>query len=98
MIVVSCVSQALAAIQNEKYVCYSAVSTAGVVSLLPGFLIRKSLRSRLPYEQDLMWSTVSSSQEIAAKHAMSGSIKMVYAIVYALFLVRSPHPVLLSCV
>lgn len=29
---------------------------------------------------------VSSAQEIAAKHKMSGSVKLVYAIVYALFL------------
>ncbi|KAF8315443.1 hypothetical protein DL93DRAFT_2057370, partial [Clavulina sp. PMI_390] len=68
VIVVSFISQALSAFENEKWVCYSAVSTAGVVTLLPGFLI------------------LSSSQEIAAKHAMSGSIKMIYALVYACFL------------
>lgn len=45
VIVVSFAAQALSRIQNEKWVCYSAVSTAGVVSLLPGFLIRESVYS-----------------------------------------------------
>lgn len=37
---VSFISQALSSIQNEGYFCYSAISTASVVTVLPGFLIR----------------------------------------------------------
>jgi uncharacterized membrane protein YjjP (DUF1212 family) len=43
VICISFASQALSRIDNEKWVCYSAVSTAGVVSLLPGFIIRECL-------------------------------------------------------
>lgn len=90
VIVVSFVSQGLSSIGNERWVCYSAVSTAGVVSLLPGFLIRTSptivCHQRIR-SNPLRSLSVSSSQEIAAKHAMSGSVKMVYAVVYSLFLV-----------
>ncbi|KAG8698846.1 hypothetical protein FRC09_006987, partial [Ceratobasidium sp. 395] len=48
--------------------CYSAISSAGVVLILPGFMV------------------LCSSLELASKNLMSGSVKMVYAIVYSLFL------------
>lgn len=93
MITVSFVSQGLSSIGNEKWVCYSAVSTAGVVSLLPGFLICASPSLLDGATPDLTFAPpVSSSQEIAAKHAMSGSVKMVYAVVYSLFLVSPLSP------
>lgn len=84
MICISFASQALSRIENEKWVCYSAVSTAGVVSLLPGFIIRKCFS--WAHSSAIECATVSSAQEIAAKHAMSGSVKLVHAVVYSLFL------------
>jgi uncharacterized membrane protein YjjP (DUF1212 family) len=86
VICISFASQALSRIDNEKWVCYSAASTAGVVSLLPGFIIRKCLIWFHSSTTQRLADTVSSAQEIAAKHAMSGSIKLVHAVVYSLFL------------
>ena len=86
VICISFASQALSRIDNEKWVFYSAASTAGVVSLLPGFIIRKYLVCVHSSTTQRLAKTVSSAQEIAAKHAMSGSIKLVHAVVYSLFL------------
>lgn len=48
--------------------CYSAVASAGVVKLLPKYMI------------------ICGSLELASKQVMTGSVKMVYAIIWSLFL------------
>ncbi|CAE6435638.1 unnamed protein product, partial [Rhizoctonia solani] len=53
---------------NGNLFCYSAISSASVVLILPGSII------------------LSSSLELASRSIISGSVKMVYAIVYSLFL------------
>lgn len=40
-IINSFIAQALTSIANGKYFCYSAISSSGVVLILPGFLIRE---------------------------------------------------------
>ncbi|KAG8705603.1 hypothetical protein FRC08_001582 [Ceratobasidium sp. 394] len=64
---VSFVARGLASLPSGIF-CYSAISSAGVVLILPGFMV------------------LSSSLELASKNLISGSVKMVYAIVYSLFL------------
>ncbi|KAF8607840.1 DUF1212-domain-containing protein [Ceratobasidium sp. AG-I] len=64
---VSFVARGLSSIPSGIF-CYSAISSAGVVLILPGFLV------------------LCSSLELASKNLISGSVKMVYAIVYSLFL------------
>ncbi|KAH7336874.1 hypothetical protein B0J17DRAFT_665221 [Rhizoctonia solani] len=53
---------------NGSLFCYSAISSASVVLILPGSIV------------------LSSSLELASQSIVSGSVKMVYAIVYSLFL------------
>ncbi|KAF8272582.1 hypothetical protein EI94DRAFT_1677923 [Lactarius quietus] len=53
---------------NSQIFCYSAISSAGIVGILPGYLI------------------LSSSLELASKNILCGSVKMVYALIYTLFL------------
>ncbi|CAE6461475.1 unnamed protein product [Rhizoctonia solani] len=53
---------------NGNLFCYSAISSASVVLILPGSIV------------------LSSSLELASRSIISGSVKMVYAIVYSLFL------------
>ncbi|KAG9081088.1 hypothetical protein FRC06_005835 [Ceratobasidium sp. 370] len=64
---VSFVARGLASLPSGIF-CYSAISSAGVVLILPGFMV------------------LCSSLELASKNLISGSVKMVYAIVYSLFL------------
>ncbi|GAB1523621.1 pheromone-regulated protein prm10 [Rhizoctonia solani] len=64
---VSFVARGLSSIPSGIF-CYSAISSAGVVLILPGYMV------------------LCSSLELASKNLISGSVKMVYAIVYSLFL------------
>ena len=63
--------------------CYQAVASAGVVLILPGYTIRKHVAL---LELKL---AVCGSLELASKNIVSGSVRMVYSIIYSLFLVRS---------
>ncbi|KAI0301187.1 DUF1212-domain-containing protein [Multifurca ochricompacta] len=66
-IFISFLARALSSIRNELF-CYTAISSAGIVCILPGYLI------------------LSSSLELASKNMLCGSVKMVYALIYTLFL------------
>ncbi|KZS96865.1 DUF1212-domain-containing protein [Sistotremastrum niveocremeum HHB9708] len=66
-IMVSFVARALSSIPSGIF-CYNAISSAGVVLILPGYLI------------------LCSSLELASKNIVCGSVRMVYAIIYSLFL------------
>ncbi|PLW04473.1 hypothetical protein PCANC_28410 [Puccinia coronata f. sp. avenae] len=48
--------------------CYQSLSSAGVVLILPGYVI------------------LCGSLELASKNLIAGSVKMVYAVIYSLFL------------
>ncbi|CAE6415097.1 unnamed protein product [Rhizoctonia solani] len=63
----SFVARGLSSINGNLF-CYSAISSASVVLILPGSIV------------------LSSSLELASRSLVSGSVKMVYAIVYSLFL------------
>ncbi|KAJ3802026.1 hypothetical protein GGU11DRAFT_813697 [Lentinula aff. detonsa] len=66
-IFVSFSSRGLSSIRSRIF-CYTAISSAGIVGILPGYLI------------------LSSSLELASKNIVCGSVKMVYALIYTLFL------------
>ncbi|TCD65656.1 hypothetical protein EIP91_002329 [Steccherinum ochraceum] len=66
-IVVSFLARALGTLHSELF-CYSSISSAGVVSILPGFTI------------------LISALELTSKNILCGSVRMVYAIIYTLFL------------
>ncbi|KAH7930731.1 DUF1212-domain-containing protein [Leucogyrophana mollusca] len=60
-------ARGLSSIRSEIF-CYTAISSAGIIGILPGYLI------------------LSSSLELASKNIVCGSVKMVYALIYTLFL------------
>ncbi|CAL1695460.1 unnamed protein product [Somion occarium] len=60
-------TRGLSSIRDQIF-CYTAISSASIVGILPGFLI------------------LSSSLELASKNIICGSVKMVYALIYTLFL------------
>ncbi|KAH7885933.1 DUF1212-domain-containing protein [Phlebopus sp. FC_14] len=66
-IIVSFVARALSSIPGELF-CYNAISSAGVVLILPGFTI------------------LISALELTSRNILCGSVRMVYAIIYTLFL------------
>ncbi|KAJ7507957.1 hypothetical protein B0H11DRAFT_2153490 [Mycena galericulata] len=66
-IFVSFIARGLSSIRSQIF-CYSAISSAGIIGILPGYLI------------------LSSSLELASKNIVCGSVKMVYALIYTLFL------------
>ncbi|KAJ3517983.1 hypothetical protein NLJ89_g154 [Agrocybe chaxingu] len=66
-IVVSFAARGLSSIRSQIF-CYTAISSSGIVGILPGYLI------------------LSSSLELASKNIVCGSVKMVYALIYTLFL------------
>ncbi|KAF8606958.1 DUF1212-domain-containing protein [Ceratobasidium sp. AG-I] len=63
----SFIARGLSSIKGNFF-CYSAISSAGIVLILPGSIV------------------LASSLELASRNIISGSVKMVYAIVYSLFL------------
>ncbi|TCD64324.1 hypothetical protein EIP91_004234 [Steccherinum ochraceum] len=66
-IVISLLARGLSSIKGQIF-CYTAISSAGIVCILPGYLI------------------LTSSLELASKNVVCGSVKMVYALIYTLFL------------
>ncbi|THH28073.1 hypothetical protein EUX98_g6122 [Antrodiella citrinella] len=66
-IAIACAARGLSSIRSQIF-CYTAISSAGIVLILPGYLI------------------LSSSLELASKNIVCGSVKMVYALIYTLFL------------
>ncbi|KAJ7932570.1 hypothetical protein B0H13DRAFT_2517311 [Mycena leptocephala] len=66
-IVVAFVARGLSNIPGD-YFCYSAISSAGVVVILPGFTV------------------LISALELMSKNVFCGSVRIVYAIIYTLFL------------
>ncbi|KIK67989.1 hypothetical protein GYMLUDRAFT_68997 [Collybiopsis luxurians FD-317 M1] len=66
-IFVSFAARGLSSIRSWIF-CYTAISSAGIIGILPGYLI------------------LSSSLELASKNIVCGSVKMVYALIYTLFL------------
>ncbi|TRM66395.1 hypothetical protein BD626DRAFT_546679 [Schizophyllum amplum] len=66
-IIVAFVARGLSSIPGNPF-CYSAISSAGVVLILPGFTI------------------LISSLELMSRNLFCGSVRIVYAIIYTLFL------------
>ncbi|KAF8812572.1 DUF1212-domain-containing protein [Phlegmacium glaucopus] len=66
-ILVSFIARGLSSIRSQIF-CYTAISSSGIIGILPGYLI------------------LSSSLELASKNIVCGSVKMVYALIYTLFL------------
>ncbi|KNZ81564.1 hypothetical protein J132_00530 [Termitomyces sp. J132] len=66
-IFISFAARGLSSIRSQIF-CYTAISSAGIIGILPGYLIR------------------DSSLELASKNIVCGSVKMVYALIYTLFL------------
>ncbi|KAJ7102101.1 hypothetical protein B0H15DRAFT_768868 [Mycena belliarum] len=66
-IIVAFVARGLSNIRGQLF-CYSAISSAGVVVILPGFTV------------------LISALELMSKNVFCGSVRIVYAIIYTLFL------------
>ncbi|PPQ64523.1 hypothetical protein CVT26_002062 [Gymnopilus dilepis] len=66
-IVVAFIARALSNVPGDLF-CYSAISSAGVVVILPGFTV------------------LISALELMSKNIFCGSVRIVYAIIYTLFL------------
>ncbi|KAJ7706362.1 hypothetical protein B0H17DRAFT_919283 [Mycena rosella] len=66
-IIVAFVARGLSNIHGQLF-CYSAISSAGVVVILPGFTV------------------LISALELMSKNIFCGSVRIVYAIIYTLFL------------
>ncbi|KAG8890577.1 hypothetical protein FRB98_007131 [Tulasnella sp. 332] len=66
-ILFSFIARGLASIRSQIF-CYSAISSAGVVLVLPGYMI------------------LCSALELASKNIVGGSVKLIFAIVYSLFI------------
>ncbi|KAH8835230.1 hypothetical protein DL96DRAFT_1519860 [Flagelloscypha sp. PMI_526] len=66
-IIVAFAARALGSLPGTPF-CYSAISSAGVVLILPGFTI------------------LTSALELMSRNLFCGSVRIVYAIIYTLFL------------
>jgi hypothetical protein len=83
-IAVSLVARLLNSITGHVF-CYSAISSSSVVLILPGFLVRKLLSSWCSSAAANHLS-VQGSLELASKNYVTGSTKIVFAIIYSLIL------------
>lgn len=92
-IIVAFVSRALSNLPDNMF-CYGAISSAGVVVILPGFTVREwyviqwADRQLIPRFPRLL---VTSALELMSKNIFCGSVRIVYAIIYTLFLVNIPQ-------
>ena len=84
-IFISFVARAISSFRSQIF-CYSAISSAGIVGILPGYLICRSIFALLIHSCQFDNRLVSSSLELASKNILCGSVKMVYALIYTLFL------------
>ncbi|KDQ08275.1 hypothetical protein BOTBODRAFT_139159 [Botryobasidium botryosum FD-172 SS1] len=66
-LIISLVARGLSSRWGQLF-CYSAISSAGIILILPGYFI------------------LCGALELASKKIINGSVKMVFAIVYSLFL------------
>ncbi|GAA5821568.1 hypothetical protein JCM10212_006518 [Sporobolomyces blumeae] len=66
--VAALISFAARGLSTTNYFCYESVASAGVVMVLPGYVV------------------LCGSLELASKNLIAGSVRMVYAIIYTLFL------------
>ncbi|GAA6003791.1 hypothetical protein JCM10207_003601 [Rhodosporidiobolus poonsookiae] len=66
--VAALISFAARGLSTTGYFCYESVSSAGVVMVLPGYVV------------------LCGSLELASKNLIAGSVRMVYAVIYTLFL------------
>ncbi|GAA5947730.1 hypothetical protein JCM3765_001056 [Sporobolomyces pararoseus] len=66
--VAALISFAARGLSTTEYFCYESVASAGVVMVLPGYVV------------------LCGSLELASKNLIAGSVRMVYAIIYTLFL------------
>lgn len=86
-IMVSFVARGLSSIPG-KWFCYSSVSSASVVLILPGFTICEYRHRHVPNCTHML-PLVTSALELMSRNIFCGSVRIVYAIIYTLFLVSS---------
>jgi uncharacterized membrane protein YjjP (DUF1212 family) len=73
---------------KAEFFCYTAISSSSIIGILPTYLIRTYSRVYLCARlTDIC--TVTGSLELGSKNILCGSVKMVYALIYTLFLVRA---------
>lgn len=89
-ILVSFVARLLNSIGGHVF-CYSAISSSGVVLILPGFLVRTCVPPSIFFEDNNLVdlttrNSVQGSLELASKNFITGATKIVYAIIYSLIL------------
>jgi len=80
----SFLARALSSIPGD-YFCYIAISSAAIVGILPGYLVRMCILFSYA-KLFLKCGPVTSSLELASKNIVCGSIKMVYSLIYTTFL------------
>lgn len=86
-IIVSFVARSLSSIPGRLF-CYSSISSAGVVLILPGFTICGYLSYACGHH-DAMVSVVISALELTSRNILCGSVRLIYAIIYTFFLVST---------
>ena len=87
-IIVSFVARSLSSIPGRLF-CYSSISSAGVVLILPGFTVCLSpfIERRRFADIDTKASLVISALELTSRNILCGSVRLIYAIIYTFFLV-----------
>lgn len=74
-IIMAFIARGLASIPSQIF-CYSAISSAGVVLVLPGYMICKQFFNVQHLNADDGASLVCSALELASKNIVTGSVKL----------------------
>jgi uncharacterized membrane protein YjjP (DUF1212 family) len=91
-IIVSFVARSLSSIPGRLF-CYSSISSAGVVLILPGFTVCQSPFIERFADIDTKTPLVISALELTSRNILCGSVRLIYAIIYTFFLVsKGSHP------
>ncbi|KAJ3962829.1 hypothetical protein N0V92_000397 [Colletotrichum tropicale] len=82
-VLVSFLARAFGSIRGGNLFCFSAIAQGGIVMLLPGYMVSPRHRRKLRTAAD---GPVCSALELQSRAIVPGSIRIVYAVIYSLFL------------
>lgn len=88
-VLTSFLARAFGSIRNGELFCFSALAQSAIALILPGYIVRKCFTISFHYKSGLANPfplSVCGALELQSKNIVAGSVRMVYSVIYSLFL------------
>lgn len=86
-VVTSFLARAFGSIRDGNLFCFSALAQSAIALILPGYIVRELPSHYFRVTKALIATiTVCGALELQSRNIVAGSVRMVYAIIYSLFL------------